>query len=86
MKLFILNGACQDDAYIITLETPRVFNTREDALKALEETYNSYSDRLSGVMDSDLDLELGVADFYVEDHEGEDPYEYIYQISEVEVN
>jgi len=84
MKLFILQGACKDDCYLMSLETPKVFKTREEALKALEARYKEEEDNLSEYMDSGLDLDLGVANFYLNDNGGGEPWEYLYEICEVE--
>ena len=80
MKLFILNCAYTDDRGAIYLATPEVYQTREAALKALEDEYHRLEPEFSEFMDSDLDLDLGTADIYTND----DNYS-TYKISEVEV-
>ena len=80
MKLFILTCAYADDRGAINLATPEVYQTREDALKALEDEYHRLEPEFSETMDSDLDLDLGTADIYTNN----DGYS-TYQISEVEV-
>jgi len=80
MKLFILSCAYIDDMNTLGLETPKVFKTRQEAITALEERVAEYKDYLSQWMDSEIDLENGIADIYTNDDQN-----ILFEIEEVEV-